>query len=195
MWGSQVSHFSLDIETIGTGPRAGILSIGCVHFHPDPDTLRQERIDARDEFYVNLDIEEQFNKGWCDTSDISALAWWMVQNETARTALFANYQDVVSALGSFSAWLQGLRCGAENAYLWGNGNMFDNVILRNLYKSAGQEYPVHWKNDMDLRTLRLTADSLGYPYEEPELEGTHHNALDDAKYQARVIQSLMEALK
>lgn len=185
-------HFSIDIETIGKGPRAGVLSIGAMLFDPYGSDLGSG-FDTQ--FYRVLDIEEQFALNWVNTQDISSLTWWLRQDRAARTTLLINAVPTYQALTEFKHWVQKGCMRSEEIYLWGNGNMFDNAILRNLYQSAGIDYPAHWKNDLDLRTLLKTVHLTAKPYDKPGRVGVHHNALDDAIYQATYIQNLLRALR
>jgi inhibitor of KinA sporulation pathway (predicted exonuclease) len=83
-------------------------------------------------------------------------------------------------LTAFQRWLSDLAPLKEIA-LWGNGSDFDNVLLAQAYAAAKMDYPIRYYNNRCFRTLK----NLGLAVQEPQREGTFHNALDDAKHQAK----------
>lgn len=164
-----------DIETLSTETHAVVLSIGAVRFALDGNDTWETLTDDRCVYTVidqhaQLEIERHVSA--------STKAWWAQQSPEARTVLTATPVSVPEGLKAFSA----LCAGASN--LWGNGNMFDNAILRSLYKDFDTAYPIPYWGDLDLRTLKLIAgiDKPSVP------KGVAHNALDDAKYQVLCAQ-------
>lgn len=152
----------VDLETMGTGSNAVILSIGAVWF--DDTGLGST-------FYTNVDQQSCLDVGL--TKDASTEQWWAAQSAAARNALNENAVPLSEALRAFSNCFEGDEC------VWGNGATFDNVILANAYKALGVKQPWSYSKDRCYRTLK----SL-YPAVMMERVGTHHNALDDAKSQA-----------
>jgi hypothetical protein len=200
---SEAKHISLDLETIGVGPRAGVLAIGAKAFDPLLEWPVEHTGNPGKDLYINVDLEAQFAnaaKGAVDSSDISALYWWLSQKDEAQSALCKNLVDPTEAAERFRTFVlydvgvEGHCRNSKDVYIWGNGNMFDNVILRNLFKGVGVEYPAHFMNDMDMRTLKQAAYVSGHRFERPKLVGTHHNALDDAIYQAEYIRRMHQAI-
>lgn len=162
----------VDIESLDSGNNALILSIGAVEFDPEqaPGWLGRE-------FYVVAKQDKQISK-WGRTASERTIEWWGQQSEAARKVLFdesAVYLD--TALGKFSEWFAG-----QHMQVWGYGSTFDNVVLRNAFNAVGTPCPWGYREDMCHRTLLNLAKGL---IEVPAREGTHHNALDDAKYQAK----------
>lgn len=163
----------LDLETRDTSSDAAIVSIGAVEF--------DERIELPGlgrEFYVAIKEDKQTQK-WGRTTSAANLRWWEQQSPEARAVLTdpdAVYLD--TALNKFAEWLAG-----QHIEIWGNGSDFDNVILGNAYAATGSPAPWAFRMNRCFRTLKNLNIPLG-PGEGIERVGTHHNALDDAKYQA-----------
>jgi len=174
---------SVDLETLGTGPRAVIVSIGAVKFLP---TVGGE---ALSEFYVNVELESCIEAGL--TVD-SAVYWWLRQSEAAREALIHPAPvPLVVALEEFSDFFGSCEC------LWGNGSNFDNRLLYSAYHAVGIPYPVHYTRDRDLRTLEWAAKTVSRSTyrRRSRMPGEVHNALDDAEYQAAIIADCFDALR
>lgn len=165
----------VDLETLGTGSSAVIVSIGACKF----DVLNGI---ADDIFYAVVDPETCVVTGM--QMDTSTVVWWMSQKEEARKVFSdAAAVPIEDALRSFSAWYP------EGAALWGNGASFDNTILANAYRLAGIKSPWEFWNDRCYRTLKNLSPEIHY-----ERTGVHHNALDDALFQAGHAIKILEAL-
>lgn len=191
---SELIDISIDLETIGTGSCAGIIALGAVRF--DRNKTCQKFTDPRDRFYVNFDIERTFRQGLCDTSDIKAFSFWLSQPKEAQEALLSKPERLKDGLRQFAHWIREVHWGrsiAADVRVWGNGNTFDNVILRNAYDAVKVRVPWGWKQDMDMRTLMHVAEQMMHLPVIPRV-GTHHNALDDAMYQANKIQAVLTRL-
>ena len=180
----------LDIETLGTGIHSLVVSIGAVRFRLDStDDLDTIRDDARS-FYAVLDTEDQRYRGRVDDPD--TLAWWTKQSDEARQVLTDPSEDTAGALERFSEFCRGVK------RIWGNGNTFDNAIIRDLYRTYEQDYPVDFWADLDMRTLKYLWNKLTNwrSKNEPKIRiGEHHNALDDARSQVLQIQQMYRELK
>lgn len=168
-------HIMLDLETLGNGNEAVILSIGAVKF---------TQTEIVDRFHVAIDPETCTAFGL--KIDASTVMWWLdAERGAARAALYEHEQvDLPSALRGFADWV-----GNESTPMWGNGSTFDNVILRNAYRAIGMEYPVRFWHDWCYRTVKNLAPGI-----EIVREGTHHDALADAECQARHLQAILEHL-
>jgi len=177
------SNFMVDLETLGTGPDAAILSIGAVRFdtvNPDDGSLTQG-------FYQNVSLESALESG--ATVDASTIEWWFKQSNEARSALFEGAVSLYEALERFTDWLRS-QSGGRTIHIWGNGATFDNVLLTRAYERVGLRRPWSYRSDRCYRTLaalfpRVPAD---------EVEGSHtkrHNALYDALHQAEHAQKIL----
>lgn len=157
----------LDLETLATDSRALIVSIGAVYFNAD---------DLGDTFYAVPDREEQQDA--MRTISEQTLDWWSKQSPEAQKVLEDRTGSVEEVLIGFSEFM-----GNENVRVWGNGSDFDCVILGSLYEDFGIKRPWSYSNNRCFRTLKNIA-LMHDSHAQPQRRGTHHNALDDAIYQA-----------
>ena len=160
-----------DLETLGTGPRSAIVSIGCVLF--DSTGLGAE-------FYVNVSAKSAVQAGM--QLDGDTVRWWLQQSEEARAALRPFPQKLSTALRTLSDWMP------PGARLWGNGATFDNVILRSAYTLTEITPPWHYRDDRCFRTLKAMNPGV---LPDPQVGLVAHNALGDAKRQARHAVKIM----
>ena len=175
-------HIMLDLETMGTRPDAPIIAIGAVAFVSPTQLTGLEG--AKSEipgqvvasFYANVDLQSAVTTG--ATIDPSTVMWWLKQSDEARAAFDAKGVDILTALGQFSEWFAA-HAGDSCDGVWGNGASFDNVILSESYKRVGMTPPWPFWKDRCYRTVKSM-----YPDVPMERDGTHHNALDDARSQA-----------
>ncbi len=171
-----IEHVMLDIETLGKGNNACILSIGAVKFNPFTNTIY-------DSFYVPVDPESCQALGL--KIDASTVMWWLApERDEGRTAMADEVRvDLPSALYGFVDWF------GEDKPVWGNGSTFDNVIMSNAFAACNIDQPWKFWNDKCYRTLKGQAKSIKL-----KREGTYHNALDDAISQAKHMQAIVEYL-
>lgn len=162
----------LDLETLDTSPTAVIVSIGAVKFNKDGSIGKS--------FYDVIDRSEQVAKG--RTINPQTLDWWFKQSEEARSVFkITPCTSVKLSLEAFSIYASET---GEQVNMWGNGADFDCVLLGSLYETFGLKKPWSYSNNRCFRTLKnicIAKDSHAMP----QREGTHHNALDDAVYQAK----------
>lgn len=178
-------HISIDLETLGKNPQAMIVSIGAVKFDPHSGSLG-------DEFYRVIDLEARGGGG---VMDASTVIWWMKQSEESRNHLFAPETErvpLLHALVELSEWLgfnDELPEGeVPDVHLWQRGDK-DACWLTSAYEGLGLMTPFPYWAVSDQRTL-----CRWVPWSQVPREGTHHNALDDAKHQARCIQAAFATL-
>lgn len=172
---------SIDIETLSTKHNAVILSLGAVKFNlTDEDTLAS--IAPERCFYRVFDTITQIDRGRHIDSD--TLKWWLQQAPEALEAALSKPQPVHTVLRELSEWL------TPGTNLWGNGNTFDNILLRSLYHDYHMPYPVKYYQDLDLRTLRYAAGVRG-----KRSDPLEHHALTDAKQQAVEAQSYYQLIQ
>lgn len=169
------SDVMIDLETWGTGPRAAIISIGAVEF---------ARGGLGREFYTRV------NPLSCEILglefDEDTRAWWAKQSDAARKVFGGIDAEpaIDAALKAFTAWFP------DKANLWGNGSDFDNVILASAYQAAGYECPWKFYRNRCYRTLKSLRPEIKL-----ERMGTHHNALDDAKTQAKHAVQILRGMR
>lgn len=91
---------------------------------------------------------------------------------------------LIEVMGMFSEWL----LSKKKQPVWSNGSGFDLRILREVYTHLGMKCPWHYRDERDMRTFGAMLNWQKLPR-----EGTHHNALDDAIFQARCMHTAYKA--
>lgn len=176
-----MQHIMLDLETMGTGPNAAIVAIGAVEFD-----LTDTGGALGDAFYQCISLENAMASG--GQVDASTVLWWMKQSDEARAMFTRPAIDASPALLQFGNWVAGCSSPAH-VRVWGNGASFDNVILASAYRRAGLALPWNNFNDRCYRTVKAMQPDLKL-----QRTGTHHNALDDARSQARHLIQLLRGV-
>ena len=173
----------VDLETLGQGQTAAIVSIGAVTFEPTTGKIGSE-------LYVIVDAESAGKYGQIDASTVS---WWMQQSEDAREVFSAKKRKTLE--GALDLFTYFVEMNTDRPRVWGNGASFDNVILGNAYRATGKEQPWKYYNDLDVRTVVALGKAIGIdPKKTMKREGTHHNALEDARFQAKYVSKVWQAL-
>lgn len=163
-----MNNVMLDLETMGTGAHAAIVAIGAVQF---------DKAGILREFYSTIDLKDSIEYGDVDASTV---LWWMAQEKRARKEIYGATTTLDTVLRTFSEWM------LPNSKVWGNGSDFDNVILTNAYMAChGTKQPWSYSANRCYRTTVAMHDKLNI-----ERLGVHHNALDDATYQANYLIAL-----
>jgi exodeoxyribonuclease VIII len=156
-------HVMIDIETLGNGSNAVLISLGAVEFNAEG---------VYSAFYRNIDPQSCVDAGL--KMDVSTVMWWMQQSDAARSVFKLQGEPLPNVLIHFNQWFP------EDACVWGNGATFDNVILSNAYDACKIKKPWKYWADRCYRTTKAL-----YPGVKPDpFAGTAHNALDDARHQA-----------
>ena len=168
-----MQHVMLDLETFGTRPGCVLRSIGMVMFDPEGDTLGAE-------FYMNLTEDDQLAAG-CH-KDPDTVAWWDRQSSQSQSQLLVDQKPFLHVAPLITSFIKGNR----GKFVWSQGSNFDIVLLEHSMQVFGHKAPWLFYNTRDTRTAynmsKFDTKSL-------RREGTYHNALDDAKHQARCVQA------
>ncbi|MBF5695159.1 exonuclease [Escherichia coli] len=175
-------HLMIDLETMGTGPDAQIASIGAVFFDPQTGEMGPE---------FNKTIDMKTGGG---TVNISTIEWWLQQSSEARAAILTDKIPMDDVLLQFREFINE-NSGEFFVQVWGNGATFDNVILRRSYER--QEIPCPWRytNDRDVRTIVALGLVIDFDARNViAFEGERHNALHDARYQAKYVSAIWQKL-
>ena len=169
-----MTHVMLDMETLGVRPGSVIRSIGAVVFNPKTGELG-------DEFYANVTQASCEKVGL--TCDASTLIWWEQQSDAAKAALEVDQRPLMDVLFDFHNWW----ASAKGEFIWSHGASFDEVLLGCAYRANKVEPPWKFWNVRCCRTVL----ALGNRTVGKDRTGTHHNALDDAKSQAKAVAAAL----
>lgn len=182
------THLMVDLETMGSGPDAPIVSIGAVYFDPSTGNTGAE-------FYQVVSLESSMSFGM--KPDASTIQWWLKQSSEARSAILVDeamgLRETLELLADFIA--ENAANGSHTVQLWGNGCSFDNVILRRAYALTETPFAVPFWNDRDVRTMVELGKSVGInPRFDIPFEGDMHNALSDARHQVKYVSAIWQRL-
>ncbi|TKU31655.1 MULTISPECIES: exonuclease [unclassified Citrobacter] len=182
------THLMVDMETMGNGPDAPIVSIGAVFFDPSTGNTGAE-------FYQVVSLESSMLFGM--KPDASTIQWWLKQSSEARSAILVDeamgLRESLELLADFIA--ENAANGSHTVQMWGNGCSFDNVILRRAYALTDTPFAVPFWNDRDVRTIVELGKSVGInPRHDIPFEGDLHNALSDARHQVKYVSAIWQRL-
>ncbi|EOS2731663.1 3'-5' exoribonuclease, partial [Escherichia coli] len=168
-------HLMIDLETMGKNPDAPIISIGAIFF--DPQTG-----DMGPEFSKTIDLETAGG-----VIDRDTIKWWLKQSREAQSAIMTDEIPLDDALLQLREFIDE-NSGEFFVQVWGNGANFDNTILRRSYERQGIPCPWRYYNDRDVRTIVELGKAIDFDARTAiPFEGERHNALDDARYQAKYV--------
>jgi len=165
----------VDIETVGLEIGSAIVEIGAVQFAPG------EAIDET--FYTSVSLTSAQDAGL--TVDADTVEWWVGEHPEVAGEVLVGGRDLEDALREFATWYGVI----EPHEVWANSPSFDCEMLEHAGEEVGVPMPWEFYQERDVRTL----DSLPHGVE-IEQEGTEHNALDDAIYQARLASEILGSL-
>jgi len=170
---SDEMHVMIDIETLGRDADAPILQIGLVRF--DSDGLHEESEET-----VGLRSNQEVGQ-WGVEAD--TLLWWLEQ-KTADHVL-ASPGDIESALRTV------IEVTLDADAVWACSPKFDCEILEHAYRQVGLQIPWAFYDLADVRTLREWSPH----WPDRKQEGPEHDALADARYQARCVRDYLAAVE
>lgn len=166
----------LDIETLATTPDAMMISLGAAL--RTPDGLIHT---------IELPIETVADDRLA--IDPGTVRWWLRQDEPARASVSGKGMSLLQACINFNNALSSFVRDPKELRVWGNGSMFDNVIVKHNYKIAGVEPVWGYRNDMCYRTLKNLYPQI--PYVAPE---NAHIASEDAKAQLIHLEKILQVM-
>lgn len=190
----QHTDIMLDLETLGTGNNAAIVSIGAVAFMADepgqfnalftnsPELLERSGLG----FHRRIDLPRSKFPGDIDPISVE---WWLTQSDAARAALLATPRVTLgTALDDFTTWIEKNFNKPRKLRLWSNGPTFDEIILRAAFTRYGVDFPLSYRASRCCRTMIEMAELHGWQrneFKQLSSDILKHNALHDAVFQAR----------
>ena len=170
----------VDIETLGKEGNSPVIQVAAAAFDIHTGEILKE---------FNRCCDISYNKNLI--VDGSTLKWWLeTDSELLKTILARGSVDGTEqyVIEMFHRWITNLQEDYE-VYLWGNGILFDNRIIKEKFEAFGLQYPIFYRNDRDLRTI---VDIVNSKYnidirKECEVEGERkHDAMNYVVYHIRV---------
>jgi exodeoxyribonuclease VIII len=166
------THAMIDIETLGTGPDAVVLSVGAVKFSP----YNPQEPHAKTLWKPNIDEQTTAGRSVLE----STLEWWAKQPKHIQDEAFSDEGRIT--VKDFMGQLNKYLVGVDK--IWCQGPQFDMVILENLYGQFEHHTAwAYWKI-MDCRTIfnMMPVDPR------KAIQQNLHSADADAYYQAVCVQ-------
>lgn len=165
----------IDLETMGTTPQSAIVSIGAIVFDPRYGKVSKET------FYRELDWKDQERHICPETTA------WKDQSAEAKAAHFG-LDALDDVLKELAEWLP------KDCKVWGNGATFDISMLEDAYRQYEIEIPWKFWNVRDCRTVLDMYESKRGGFDKTVNRKGAHNALEDARFQAKYITMMWQRL-
>lgn len=167
-------HVMLDLETLSSNSNAAVIQIGAVAF--DLSSMGPN-------YKATIDIADAMKHGEVSPS---TLKWWMTQSDAARTSSMSGITTTADALNGLNTFITSLGDPYELQF-WAHAT-FDFPVIMSAYNAAGIKAAIPYKRTRDLRTLEsFWSDFIAWDAR----DGTHHDALDDALFQAKHAQLML----
>ena len=178
-------HLMIDLETMGTNTNAPIVVIGAVFFDPQTGEIGPV-------FYIVISLTDAMNTG--AVPDGGTIEWWLKQSSEARAAILTDQVKLKDALSRFREFINEYS-DEKFVQVWGNGATFDNAILRTSYERLDIPCPWRYYNDRDVRTIVELGKTIDFDARTViPFEGVRHNALDDARHQAKYVTATIQKM-
>lgn len=166
----------LDFETLGNGKDKCVCQVGAVYFDKITGALGPE-------FKANIDAASHEKHG--GRIDANTVYWWLQQSDAARKSLLDNRRDVVAVFTDLNQFL------STAVRIWSHAT-FDFVTLVETMTQLSIKPSFGYKKGLDLRTLTYLG---GVKVNAHLREGTHHDALEDCKFQVKYAVASLNAIK
>lgn len=168
----------LDFETLGNGKDKCVCQVGAVYFDRSTGELGTE---------LKLNIDAASHERYGGKLDAQTVYWWLQQSEEARASITApDKADIYTAFQELNSFL------SDAKRIWSHAT-FDFVTLMETMKQLEIKPTFSYKIGLDLRTLVYLA---GVDADKGRVrEGTHHDALADAKFQVKYAVAALNAIK
>lgn len=168
-----MKHLMLDFETVGQRSDTAVLSLGTVLF---------EGGKILDEKLWIFNLSRQLD-GFRRSVSADTLLWWMNQGDKAKSVFEKTKNGML--LSDFAKNFREMFEQYPDLRVWGNGATFDVSIVENILTTFAIPHPWKFWNVRCYRTLKaMHGIEIGQVR-----EGTHHDALADAQFQAKCLMN------
>jgi hypothetical protein len=166
-----MNHLMIDLETLGTTPDTAVVSLGAVHFNSGGI------IDERCWIFSltgQLDGRRRF-------ATAQTITWWINQGDDARRIFEKSQLEGIYLKDFVAQFIEWCPKDQRGLRVWGNGASFDIPIIEDILRQQGATFPWLFWNHRCYRTMKAC---FGV---DKKFEGTKHDALDDARHQAKCL--------
>lgn len=180
-----MAEYMVDIETYGTKPGSIILSIGVVKFHR-PNIWSSDKIET---FYEEISINNSREYGFLQDQD--TVDWWKIQDINPP---INGTKTVLQVMEQLTDWMNEQDPNKSKRLIWAWPPKFDITMIEMYYDKLGMSAPWYHSQVNCARTLSKTVNGMGWKIKEVPPVGNHHNALDDATWQAQHVRECFNTL-
>lgn len=167
----------LDLETLGNGTNKCIVQIGACYFDRETGIIG-------DTLKINVDAESHVRHG--GELDAKTVYWWLSQSHEAIDSIIAQPRmDIVQAFDQLNIFLSKAKA------VWSHAT-FDFVTIQDTFKQLNIKPLFHYRVARDLRTV---VDLAKVTVDKQLREGTHHDALEDCKFQVKYCVASLNKIK
>lgn len=177
-------HLMLDLETLGTTPKACVTSLAVVQF--DPDTSKTGA-----QFYKTIDLESAMAGREISSS---TLKFWFKQDPRLQQQTFSGSEMTACVLSDLCKFIWDLKLNYDNIRVWGNGSSFDITIIEDLFRHYGMNAPWPFWGHRDCRTIEDAAYGKVHRRDFSR-EGPTHHPLYDCLFQIEYVSAMWQALR
>lgn len=132
-------------------------------------------------FHRQISLES--NQALDRSIDQDTWDWW-TDEQGADEAFLRDGDDLATVLADFATWY------GDAEEVWANAPSFDCEALEHTYGQTEYTEPWEFYEERDYRTLSSLPVAPEF-----DMDGEEHNALDDAKHQARVAAATLQRLE
>jgi hypothetical protein len=168
----------IDIETIDSAPKAAVIAIGACVFTADGVQTGDFSV------VVNAELAKAYG-----TVGEQTMAWWATQDAGVRERMFSGLLSPYDAAKAFCNYVR----ESHVDEVWANSPTFDCVILRHLFAQLGMRAPWHFRDERCVRTVYAVGRELGVDFNAGYSEQGAHDAVVDARNQARAVGIILKA--
>ena len=182
----------VDLETLGKSAETPLIQFSAIAFD-----ITNGRVLDRFDNKIRLDGHILV--------DADTLKWWLKTNVELLNQIIAEgvftEQETLENFKTFveyQTFTESLKL--KNVYLWGNGILFDNTIIKGKMLKYDMVYPIFYRNDRDVRTFAeaaclITGDTYENMREEAHKNFLEHDALQDCLAQIELICRAYQIIK
>lgn len=181
-------HVMLDLETLGLSSNSAIMTVSMAEFGLETGSIGKW-------LELKLNVIEQLTLKGTEV-DIGTIQWWQNQSNEAKQSLQIKEVSFKGFKNAFTTFIDSIKqTNTEQVFIWGNGATFDNVLLRNMYKRFGEELPIPFYCDMDVRTITQIIDYTKLKERVGDFIGIKHRGLSDCIHQIKMVHEAIKMLK
>lgn len=179
-----MKHIMMDIETMGTGADAAVISVELCVFDP-----KTGEVGAKAEFHSTFGAMRDIGRKF----EPDTVKWWMQQDSEAQQGLFRDDADVDAGVfcRKIGRWIENIG-EPRHLRIWAKDPTFDVMIMRSLFERCEVKWTGRFWHEYSVRTMLLMGKAL--KIDDVERVGFAHGALNDAVHQAKQVMNVMSGV-